>query len=137
VPSAIRADGGYGPVLRRHRQIVSPPVQVQDVERLLAVTLPARLRRVYEESDGRWSDLGQWWVVWQLDRLVEDNERAWADGTLPRHLLAFGDDGTGNPFCVALNSDADEVLRWNFIDLDVEVSEGTMDDFARAWLDRG
>jgi hypothetical protein len=112
-------------------------VKVQDAERRLSVTLPARLRRLYGESDGRFLEAGQWWVVWPLARLAEDNERAWGDGTLARHLLAFGDDGTGNPFCVALDSDADEVLRWNWLDQDVEVNEGSMEHFLRTWLDGG
>lgn len=112
-------------------------MRVESVERRLSVTFPARLRRLYDESDGRFSEAGQWWVVWPLDRLVEDNERAWGDGMLARHLLAFGDDGTGNPFCVALNSDADQVLRWNWLDQDVEVNEGSIDTFLRTWLHGG
>jgi hypothetical protein len=114
---------------------VGDAVELVDVERRLAVTLPSRVRRLYETSNGRYSESGQWWVVWPLARLADDNERAWGDGTLARHLLAFGDDGTGNPFCVALNSDADEVLRWNWLDRDVEVNEGSMEHFLRTWLD--
>ena len=110
-------------------------MEVGRVERRLSVSFPARLRRLYDDAGGRYSEAGQWWVVWPLERLVEGNERAWSDGTLARHLLAFGDDGTGNPFCVALNSEADEVLRWNWLDQDVEVNEGSMDDFLRTWLD--
>ena len=73
-------------------------------------------------------------MVWPLARVVEDNQRAWGDGTLPRDLLAFGDDGTGNPFCLSLSSPADEVLRWNWLDREVEVDEGTMQEFSREWL---
>ncbi len=54
-----------------------------------------------------------------------------------RTLLAFGDDGTGNPFCVPLDSEADEVLRWNWFDQDVEANEGGMDHFLRTWLASG
>jgi hypothetical protein len=55
---------------------------------------------------------------------------------LPRTLLAFGDDGTGNPFCTPADGH-DEVLRWSLIDGDVEYSEGTMDAFRTRWLSRG
>lgn len=111
--------------------------KVADAERRLSMRLPPPVRRLYETSDGYWSEAGQWWVVWPLAPLAEDNERAWRDGTLDRDLLAFGDDGTGNPFCVSLTSTVDEVLRWNFIDLAVEVDEGTMAQFRRTWLDGG
>lgn len=73
-------------------------------------------------------------MVWPLARVVEDNQHAWGAGTLPRDLLAFGDDGTGNPFCLSLSSPADEVLRWNWIDREVEVQEGTLQEFIREWL---
>lgn len=107
---------------------------VDGVERRLSLSFPARLRRLYAEADGRWSEPGKWWVVWPLARLAEDNEQAWANGTLPSHLLAFGDDGTGNPFCVPLTSEADQVLRWNWLDQDVEMNEGSLEYFSRAWL---
>jgi hypothetical protein len=49
-------------------------------------------------------------------------------------LLAFGDDGTGNPFCVDLDGPHDAVVRWNWIELDVEYREGSMADFRSTWL---
>jgi hypothetical protein len=49
-------------------------------------------------------------------------------------LLAFGDDGTGNPFCVDLDGLHDAVMRWDWIDLDVEYREGSMADFRSTWL---
>lgn len=107
---------------------------VAEVERRLSVRLPTGLRLLYQQGDGRWSDAGQWWVVWPLSRVAEDNERAWANGTLARHLLAFGDDGTGNPFCITLGSQADEVLRWNWLDQEVEVNEGSLEQFSQTWL---
>lgn len=93
-----------------------------------------QLRALYSDADGRFSRGGRYWVVWPLARLVEENQRAWGEGTLPRDLLAFGDDGTGNPFCLSLSSPADEVLRWNWIDHHVEVDEGSMQTFSRQWL---
>jgi hypothetical protein len=107
--------------------------EVAEVEQRLSVRLPASVRGIYERSDGHWDEAGQWWVIWPLARLMETNQRAWGDGTLDRDLLAFGDDGTGNPFCVSLTSLMDEVLRWNLIDLAVEVHEGSMEQFCRTW----
>jgi hypothetical protein len=52
---------------------------------------------------------------------------------LPRTLLAFGDDGTSNPFCAHVNG-YDEVLHWSSIDDVAEFSEGTMDAFRARWL---
>ena len=51
-----------------------------------------------------------------LDRPVEDNLRAWQDGALDVTLMAFGDDGAGDPFCVRLGGRSGEIVRWNYID---------------------
>jgi len=74
----------------------------------------------------------------RLNRLVAENQAAWDEdaSSLPRTLLAFGDDGTGNPFCTPADGH-DEVLRWSWIDGDVEYSEDTMDAFRTRWLSRG
>ena len=98
------------------------------IERELSVPLPAALRSLYETSNGRFSDEGQWWVGWPLDRLAAENRDAWRRG-LPTTLIAFGDDGTGNPFCVEVGGTSSEVFRWNWIDLTVERSEGSVDEF--------
>jgi cell wall assembly regulator SMI1 len=71
---------------------------VGDAEGRLGITFPPRLRAVYAEGDGRFRADGQWWVVWPLERLIGDNEAAWRDRLLPSSFLAFGDDGTGNPW---------------------------------------
>jgi hypothetical protein len=91
---------------------------------------------IYDGGDGRFSEDGQWWVVWPLDRLVDENRDAWDRG-LPRDLLAFGDDGTGNPFCVQLATASADVLRWSWIDLAVERTEGSMDSFLAEWCGEG
>jgi SMI1 / KNR4 family (SUKH-1) len=87
-----------------------------DAEAQLGLTFPAALRSVYDSADGRFSPNGGWWVAWPLARLVAENERSWQEGRLPRSLLAFGDDGTGDLFCVRLGGGGDEVLRWSWID---------------------
>ena len=107
---------------------------VRDAEEQLGVLVPEPVRVLYAASDGRRNDAGQWDVVWPMARVVEENRRAWAERTLPREMLAFGDDGTGAPFCVSLATHRDEVLRWNWIDAAVETGEGTVEDFSSKWL---
>jgi Cysteine-rich CPCC/SMI1 / KNR4 family (SUKH-1) len=106
--------------------------RLASIERELSVPLPTALRSLYETSDGRFGEEGEWWVVWPLDRLVAENKNAWRQG-LPTTLIAFGDDGTGNPFCVEVGGTSSEVLRWNWIDLAIERSEGSMDEFIAEW----
>jgi cell wall assembly regulator SMI1 len=103
-----------------------------EVEAALGAMLPDRLRAQYRVADGRYRQDGQWWVVWPLDRLAADNPDVWKSGMLSRDLLAFGDDGTGNPFCVPLDG-RDEVVRWSWIDGDAVRSEGTLAQFVAEW----
>ena len=111
------------------------PMRVEEAESRLGVSFPPGLAALYAVGDGRFDQRGQWWVVWPLDRLVENNAARWHEGMLARDLLAFGDDGTGNPFCVSLVRPRDEVLRWSWIEGEVEQSAGTFADFVHEWLD--
>jgi len=56
-------------------------------------------------ADGLFSRRGQWWVIWPSGRIVEDNLRAWGASQLDTDLIAFGDDGTGNPFCITKDNE--------------------------------
>ena len=102
-------------------------------EQSLGITLPADIAAIYAAADGRYNQQGQWWVVWPLNRLVEENHNAWLEG-LPRSFLAFGDDGAGNPFCVDIK-DSSEIFRWSWIDLEVERSEGSVAEFLSDWCE--
>ena len=104
------------------------------MERALGVQMPASLRRIYEAGDGRFNALGQWWVFWPLDRVATDAPLAWERG-MPRHVLPFGEDGTGNPFCLDLRASAATVQRWNWIDGDFESNEGAIDVFIQTWVE--
>ena len=53
--------------------------------------------------------------VWQVDRLVESTFVAWEEGSLDRSLVAFGNDGAGDPFCFDTNRDG-AVVRWSMVD---------------------
>jgi hypothetical protein len=68
---------------------------------------------------------------WPLYRLVKENEDVRRVSSLPQSLIAFADDGTGNPFCVAI--DDDRIVRWSWIDSEVERSAGTAEEFLAEW----
>jgi hypothetical protein len=106
--------------------------QLAAAENRLGKRLPASVRSLYVAVDGVFDADGQWWVVWPLDRLVTDNLSARRDGTLDDQLLAFGDDGTGDPFCVRLDDGA-RVARWSCIDRAV-VEDMTFEEFESEWL---
>jgi hypothetical protein len=110
-------------------------VNVVEAEAHLGVALPQALRGLYSSGDGRFREDGQWWVVWPLDQVVDRNLAAWSDGTLAKELLAFGDDGTGNPFCVDATGHDPAVVRWSWIDGDLDMLVGPMTTFAEQWLD--
>jgi hypothetical protein len=101
-------------------------------EQAVGTRLPNAIRSLYAAADGRFRSDGEWWVVWPLEKLVKENKAAWLEGTLPADLVAFGDDGTGNPFCAPLDG-TDKVVRWSWIDGDVVGSDGTVDDFLAQW----
>lgn len=105
---------------------------MRDAEDRLRVRLPERLRALWLAGDGRYRRDGRWWVLWPLDRLAAANQDAWRAGTLPRDLIAIGDDGTGNPFCAQVDG-RDEIIRWSWIDGSPEGSAGTLEQFDAAW----
>jgi hypothetical protein len=94
-PAALGTDDGrrlHGP---------AKPSTISDTESALGVTLPEGLRALYLATDGVFDEPGQWFPIWPLAKVIARNQAAWADGTTTRRgLLAFGDDGTGAPFCV-------------------------------------
>jgi hypothetical protein len=94
--------------------------------------MPAHLQALYRAGDGRFDPTGSWWVIWPLARTVTESGDAWRRGTLNADLLAFGDDGTGNPFCLPVDG-RDDVVRWSWIDGAVERSEGSFTEFLGRW----
>ena len=109
--------------------------QIADAEASLGHRLPPALSALYRLADGFFDEPGQWAVVWPLHRVVSENLQ-FRDGplTLPSTLLAFGDDGTGSPFCLPVEERSPSaVVRWNWIDDEVEVEEGSLLVFMREW----
>ena len=105
-------------------------------EEALGLPLPPGFRAMYLDQDGRYRSGGDWWVVWPLARLVSSTVDGWRSGTLSPGLIAFGDDGTGSPFCMRVDG-RDEVVRWSWIDRTVETTEGGLDYFLMHWATDG
>ncbi len=61
---------------------------------------------------------------------MRDNTLAWGSGELAHELLAFGDDGTGNPFCIQNGA---RVVRWSWIDAAIEQDIGDLGIFLAEW----
>lgn len=59
--------------------------------------------------------------------------QAEAEGGFPSGLVAFGDDGTGTPFCVATPGDQ-PICRWSPIDPQVQILADNLDSFLDRWL---
>ena len=83
------------------------PDAIDAVEAALGMQFPGELRSLYLASDGVFDTSGQWWVIWPLGMLAEENERRRRAGVLPADLIAFGDDGTGDPFRRSRSADGE------------------------------
>jgi len=105
--------------------------RLREIEAILRRTLPSDLRILLAAADGLFSRGGQWWVIWPSDRVVEENLRTWNAGQLDSDLIAFGDDGTGNPFCITSDN---EVIYWSWIDVAIERSMGRLPDLLVEWV---
>ena len=94
--------------------------------------LPDELRQLYLQSDGIWDQAGQWFVIWPLRELQERNavlaeDNVWSE----TDLVAFGDDGTGNPYCFGRGS-GPSVYYWSHIDARATFLAPNMSAFWRA-----
>lgn len=106
---------------------------IDAVEQAIGRTIPTVLAAFYRAHDGWFDDHGQYWMIWPLGRLAEDNHLRWDTGTLDRGLLAFGDDGTGDPFCMVPVAEGVEVIHWNAIDHEADERWPALDEFLAAW----
>lgn len=75
------------------------PEATDAAERAAGLRFPGLLRSLYLASDGVFDTVGQWWVIWPLKMVARENTARRKANVLPAGLLAFGDDGAGNPFC--------------------------------------
>jgi len=107
--------------------------ELRDAEADLGCHLPQKLTSLYYRTDGVWDEPGQWFVIWALADIVARNREASQVEALARQQwIGFGDDGTGNPFCVARRG-GEAVYYWSPID-----QEATFlaDDLPSFWTAR-
>jgi hypothetical protein len=112
--------------------VFGPPCSEESIHQagaLLGVRFPEPLRNLLLGGNGRFDKGGQWWVAWPLERIVQDNLAAWRERGLPRSLIAIGDDGSGDPFCLNLSGTGVRVVRWLWIESSV-AEEGPGSSFA-------
>jgi hypothetical protein len=108
------------------------PTELQQAEKRVSAPLPDDLRQLYLTSNGVWDIAGQWFVVWPLDRLVEANgvlseDNEWSE----TDLVAFGDEGTGNPFCFMRS--APGIYFWSHIDAEATRLAPDLPSFWDGW----
>jgi hypothetical protein len=116
-------------------RLIDPPdsATVERAESDLGLPLPTELRELYRECDGIFDVAGQWFVVWPLAAVVARNKEAWAaQGVDRRALLAFGDDGTGDPFCVLCDGSRTVVI-WSEIEHTATHLADGIEPFWSAW----
>ncbi|MFE6647708.1 SMI1/KNR4 family protein [Nocardioides sp. NPDC057772] len=93
--------------------------------------LPPTLRALYRTTDGIYDQAGQWFVIWPLSRVITEASETWAP---PGPLIAFGDNGAGEPFCVT--SGEEGVSLWHPIDGELEPLANDTYEFWRNWTNR-
>ena len=71
-------------------------------------------------------------MVWPLTRVVTENEAGRRSGALSASVVAFGDDGAGDPFVIG-SEQPSTVLRWSCIDAATVGVEGTVEEFLARW----
>ncbi len=111
--------------------------QLGGAERELGNALPSELRSLLSETNGLYDIEGQWEVAWPLERIVIDNRSLRQEESWPAGLLAFGDDGTGAPFCVLIDppkADHAAVSHWGPITGEVTELAPSLRRFWHGWL---
>lgn len=108
---------------------------VVNAEESLGFTLPFDLRGLLTHSNGLFDEAGQWYFVWPLERIVGNNLalRDQTESSFPVDLVAFGDNGTGDPFCIAMSSQ-ERVCWWSPIDARVQMLADDLESFIVGWL---
>jgi hypothetical protein len=107
--------------------------QLDALERRLGGPIPGDLRALLLESDGFDDVEGQWQVAWSCDRIAEETERVRADGLLGEDFLCFGDDGTGDPFCIS-HQDGGPVCHLSLIGGELAVLAHLLPAFWDGWF---
>ncbi|MFI5692165.1 hypothetical protein ACIA58_10025 [Kribbella sp. NPDC051586] len=76
-----------------------------------------------------------WFVMWRLKDVAVRNVEAWNgwESQTRRTFLTFGDDGTGAPFCIALNGEP-TIVTWSPIEQQAQPLAPTLHEFWLRWL---
>ncbi|MDQ0577186.1 SMI1/KNR4 family protein [Agromyces albus] len=126
-----RSDGVAWAVLLERPELSTRPAatdaEVIAAEVELATSFPPQLRQLYLHTDGVFDRSGLWHVIWPLGDLLERNSGSAGE----RGAIAFGDDGTGNPFCVHRDG---TVSYWSEIDAEHTFLSPDLTSFWTAWL---
>src|SRR3954468_3247219 len=81
-----------------------PPVgadEIEDAQVRIGLPFPAPLASLYGFCNGVYQPGGHIWIVFQVSELVTENVLLrQTDDAFPRSLIAFGDLGLGEPFCI-------------------------------------
>ncbi|CAL9540869.1 SMI1/KNR4 family protein [Streptomyces sp. enrichment culture] len=115
------------------------PHDLNRVERLLEIALPAALRAFLSESDGLLDEYGTE-VVWSVERILGDNLAFRNDDqyrSLYRpfdSLLFFGDNGGGDQFAFTCRPPRDEVLVWDHETDERALVSPSLESFVRSAL---
>ncbi len=110
---------------------------MRHAETVLGRSLPRDLASLMSYSNGLVDASAESQVVWPLSRLVTDNLKAWAseDLALPAALLGFGDDGSGDWFCMRSQDPSASILHWSWIDGAARPIAHGLRSFLPRWLD--
>jgi hypothetical protein len=93
---------------------ISPPTEKAEIEAAevrVGLPFPPALVSMYRFCNGLYQPGGHLWVVWQLSELVTQNvQLRQLDPEFPHSLIAFGDYGLGEPFCI--DPESGSVVCW-------------------------
>jgi hypothetical protein len=123
-----------------NRDVTLPPgssnAQLLYAETQLGVLIPEELHAFLAETDGLFDNDAQHWYGWPLERIVSENLSAWRDEELllDNALLAFGDDGTGDCFCLEVDERTPHVFHWSWIDGEARPIATDLRSFWSGWL---
>jgi hypothetical protein len=93
---------------------------------------PRDLVLLYQACDGVFDTLSEMWVIWPLGKLPEQNR--WLRESFydfPYDLIAFGDNGCGEPFCT--NEKSPSVVCWYPIEGEARIVASDLNDFWQGW----
>jgi SMI1-KNR4 cell-wall len=111
--------------------------ELATAEHELGIAFPDSLTTLLRSTNG-FDDLeSRHRCAWALETIVIENRRAWSDEPmlLDRDLLAFGDDGAGDWFCIGLAEDGSPIYHWTWIVQERRRIASDLRAFWQGWLD--